>query len=257
MKPVASQWFQHERIAPDLIRIVEPHFDPIARANLWLLTGRDGHLLIDTGLGVSNLALYLAPLLDRPLTVVCTHAHFDHAGGLADFENTCLHCREVGTMTCGDAAAALALPAQGFNLERYFHALPHTGFSAAGYRFRASQVRRALDEGDVIDLGDRALEVLHLPGHSPGSIALYDRAQDTLYSGDVVYDGRLIDDAAGCMPDAYCVSMERLARLGPRLVHPGHYHSFGADRLRVLIAQYLAGRRDLGCPGDGASRAPA
>jgi len=42
MKPVATEWFQNERLAPDLIRITEKHFDPIARANLWLLTGATG-----------------------------------------------------------------------------------------------------------------------------------------------------------------------------------------------------------------------
>lgn len=249
MKPVATEWFQHERLAPDLIRITEKHFDPIARANLWLLFGRDRHLLIDTGLGVSNLARYLAPLLVKPLTVVCTHLHFDHAGGLADFSNTCLHCQEIDLMKRGDARAALAQPEQGFNVDDYFAELPYPGFSATSYRFRPCGVQRALNEGDVIDLGDRALEVLHLPGHSPGSVALYDRAQDTLYSGDVVYDGELIDNAFGCVPDTYAASLERLARLTPQLVHPGHYHSFGTERLQCLITDYLAGRRAPSCPG--------
>jgi len=248
MKPVAVDWFQHERVAPDLIRITEKYFDPIARANLWLLEGRDRHLLIDTGLGVSDLASYLAPLLDKPLTVVCTHMHFDHAGGLADFKNTCLHCHEIDLMQRGDADAALARPDQGFNLDEYFAELPYAGFSAAAYRFRPCVVQRALQEGDVIDLGNRALEVVHLPGHSPGSIALHERAQDTLYSGDVVYDGELIDNALGCVPEEYGRSMERLARLAPGLVHPGHYHSFDTERMHHLIAEYLAGRREPGCP---------
>ncbi len=248
MKPVATDWFQHERVAPDLIRITERHFDPIARANLWLLSGRDAHLLIDTGLGVSNLARYLAPLLDKPLTVVCTHAHFDHAGGLADFSNTCLHCHEIDLMRRGDATLALARPEQGFNVDAHFSELPYPGFSAADYRFRPCVVQRALHEGDLIDLGDRVLEVLHLPGHSPGSIALYDPAQYTLYPGDVVYDGELIDKALGCVPEDYAVSMERLARLAPRRVHPGHYHSFDTDRMQALITDYLAGLREPGCP---------
>ena len=248
MKPVAVDWFQREQVAPDLIRITEKHFDPIARANLWLLSGRDAHLLIDTGLGVSDLARYLAPLLDKPLTVVCTHAHFDHAGGLADFKSTCLHCHEIDLMRRGDVTAALARPEQGFNVDACFAALPYPGFSAADYRFRPCVVQRALNEGDVIDLGDRALEVLHLPGHSPGSIALFDRARDTLYSGDVVYDGELIDNALGCVPEDYATSMERLARLAPGLVHPGHYHSFDTQRMQALITDYLAGRRETGCP---------
>lgn len=249
MKPVARDWFQHKQVAPDLFRITEQHFDSIARANLWLVSGRDAHLLIDTGLGVSNLASYLAPLLDKPLTVVCTHAHFDHAGGLADFSATCLHGLEIDVMRRGDASAALARPEQGFNIDAYFQKLPFAGFSAAAYRFRPCVVHRALQDGDIIDLGDRALEVLHLPGHSPGSIALYDRAQDTLYSGDVVYDGELIDQAQGCVPEDYAASLERLARLAPRLVHPGHYHSFDTRRMQALIDDYLAGRREPGCPG--------
>jgi glyoxylase-like metal-dependent hydrolase (beta-lactamase superfamily II) len=248
MKPVATEWFQHERLAPNLIRITEKHFAPIARANLWLLFGRDRHLLIDAGLGVSDLARYLGPLLDRPLTVVCTHMHFDHAGCLADFQNTCLHCQEVKLMERGDATAALALPKQGFNVDNHFAELPYPGFSAARYRFRPCVVQRALEEGDVIDLGDRALEVLHLPGHSPGSIALYDKTQDTLYAGDVVYDGELIDNSLGCVPDIHATSMDRLARLAPRLVHPGHYQSFGTERLHRLITDYLAGNRMPGCP---------
>jgi glyoxylase-like metal-dependent hydrolase (beta-lactamase superfamily II) len=213
MKPVAVDWFQREQVTPDLIRITEKHFDPIARANLWLLSGRDVHLLIDTGLGVSDLARYLAPLLDKPLTVVCTHAHFDHAGGLADFKSTCLHCLEIDLMRRGDATAALAQPEQGFNVDAYFSELPYPGFSAANYRFRPCVVQRALNEGDV------------------------------------VYDGELIDKALGCVPEEYATSMERLARLAPRLVHPGHYHSFDTQRMQALIIDYLAGRREPGCPG--------
>ena len=57
------------------------------------------------------------------------------------------------------------------------------------------QVTQKLNDGDLIDLGDRCLRVIHLPGHSPGSIALLDVGSDRcLFSGDVVYDsGRKFD----------------------------------------------------------------
>jgi len=45
-------------------------------------------------------------------------------------------------------------------------------------------------DGDIIDLGDRAFEVLHLPGHSPGSIALFEAATKTLFSGDAITTAR-------------------------------------------------------------------
>ena len=47
---------------------------------------------------------------------------------------------------------------------------------------------RALDEGDVIDLGDRVFKVLHLPGHSRGSIGLLEEATGVFFSGDVIYE---------------------------------------------------------------------
>lgn len=248
MKTVATAWFRHDRVSPDLLRIIEPCFDAIARANLWLLTGRDRHVLIDTGLGVSDLAAYLVPLIDKPLLVVATHVHFDHAGGMADFSDNALHALEVDAMERGDAEAALAKPEQGFNLDDHFHQLPYEGFTAVDYRFKGAKVARHLVEGDVIDLGDKTLQVMHVPGHSPGSIALYEPAQRRLFSGDVLYEGALVDDAVGCCACDYVASMQRLARLDPSIVFPGHYATFGARRMRELIEDYLASRRSPGCP---------
>ena len=51
-----------------------------------------------------------------------------------------------------------------------------------------------MDEGDVIDLGNKAYQVLHLPGHSPGSIGLFDVKSKILFSGDAIYDGELLDN---------------------------------------------------------------
>lgn len=51
-----------------------------------------------------------------------------------------------------------------------------------------------LDEGDVIDLCSRELNILHLPGHSSGSIGLFDLKSKELFSGDALYDGELLDN---------------------------------------------------------------
>jgi hypothetical protein len=64
----------------------------------------------------------------------------------------------------------------------------------------------------------------------------------------VVYDGELIDNVHGCVPDDDAASMVRLARLAPRLVHPGHYRLLGSERLHRLVTDNLAGRRAPGCP---------
>jgi glyoxylase-like metal-dependent hydrolase (beta-lactamase superfamily II) len=98
---------------------------------------------------------------------------------------------------------------------------------------------RSLAEGDLVDLGDHTLTVLHMPGHSPGSIALFDVSDGTLFSGDVIYDDVLLDSLLGSDKEQYARSLRRLLALPVRVVRPGHGHSFGRERLHHLIDDYL------------------
>ena len=80
------------------------------------------------------------------------------------------------------------------------------------------------------------------------SIALYERATRTLFSGDVIYDGMLIDNAWHSDPEAYEHSLRRLRELPVEHVHAGHEGSFGRDRLITLIDSFLAGGQRLDDP---------
>jgi glyoxylase-like metal-dependent hydrolase (beta-lactamase superfamily II) len=81
--------------------------------------------------------------------------------------------------------------------------------------------------------------VLHLPGHSPGSIALLDEATCTPFSGDAVYDGIIVDTT----PFAHVPTYRRTMRHLPvRVVHGGHRESFGRDRFVEVCDAYLASR---------------
>jgi glyoxylase-like metal-dependent hydrolase (beta-lactamase superfamily II) len=94
-------------------------------------------------------------------------------------------------------------------------------------------------DNDILDLGDRHFEVIHTPGHSPGGIALWEAKTQILFSGDILYDGPLIEDCYHSDLGDYIASMERLARMSPRIVHGGHYPSFDGQRFHALIAQWL------------------
>ena len=106
----------------------------------------------------------------------------------------------------------------------------------------AAPATRLLEDGDVVDLGDRAFEVLHLPGHSPGSIGLWDASTGVLFSGDAVYDGPLLDELSDSDIAAYVATMRRLRELPVTVVHAGHEPSFGRDRLVELCDAYLRSR---------------
>ena len=117
--------------------------------------------------------------------------------------------------------------------------LPPAPYSSTEYNVTAAPATRLVGDGDVIDLGDRHFEVMHTPGHSPGEIMLWEAASGILFSGDTVYDGPLIDDAYHSDIAAYVVSMKRILDLPVRLVHGGHFPSFGGARYRALIREYL------------------
>jgi glyoxylase-like metal-dependent hydrolase (beta-lactamase superfamily II) len=126
-----------------------------------------------------------------------------------------------------------------------------------GFRITPAPLTGYLNEGDVIDLGDRVFDVFHLPGHAPGSIALYERKTRILFSGDVIYDGGLIDNAWHSDPEAYRRSLRRLLELPVEVIHAGHDSSFGRERLHQLINEYLAGGLRLGDPAAYVARMSA
>ena len=123
--------------------------------------------------------------------------------------------------------------------EYLLDALPDPSFSLSTFAIQSTRPTRTVDEGDVIDLGDRHFEVLHLPGHSPGSLGLYDSGSGTLFSGDAIYDGELLDDLPDSSISDYVVTMRRLRELPVQIVHGGHEPSFGRERLIQLIDGYL------------------
>ena len=118
------------------------------------------------------------------------------------------------------------------------------------YRLTACEPTQILNEGDVLDLGDRALEVLHLPGHSPVRIALYDPKTQELFSGDVIYDGELLDTLHCSHIPTYLATYDRLARLPVETVYPGHYRIFGKDDYWQIVDDYRRSRRSPSCPSE-------
>ena len=102
--------------------------------------------------------------------------------------------------------AEMGMPIEGALID----ALPHKGYDIRSYRVVPAPATRALQDGDIVHLGDKRFRVLHLPGHSPGSIGLWEEKTGILFSGDAVYDGDLIDDLPGSDIGAYITTMRKL-----------------------------------------------
>jgi glyoxylase-like metal-dependent hydrolase (beta-lactamase superfamily II) len=218
---------------------------------MWHVKGRNADLLIDAGMGISSLKKAMAELLDKPVMAVATHTHMDHIGSLYEFDQRLVHPLEAEQLRHPDDYPVLcschwpagmreAIESQGYEVpDILVDAYPYEGFDPLAFRTQKAEPTKLIDEGDVLDLGNSAFEVLHLPGHSPGSIGLWEKATGILFSGDAIYDGPLLDDIGGADKQAYARTMKRLRKLPVNVVHGGHDPSFGKKRLYELVDQYL------------------
>jgi glyoxylase-like metal-dependent hydrolase (beta-lactamase superfamily II) len=251
--PVAAEWFARRRIDDDVTLLWEPHVDPLVRCNIWHVRGRDHDLLVDSGLGIASLQAAAADLFEHPTTGVATHYHYDHTGGMPELAERLIHPLEAPLVARGAVWGSLTLDempdlkadlaAAGYPVgDLLVDALPHEGYDVAAYVLPAWEPTRMVAEGEVVDLGDRSFEVLHLPGHSPGSIGLWDEANAVLFSGDAIYDGPLLDQLGDSDVVAYLETMARLRALPVEVVHAGHEPSFGRARLVELCDAYLTSR---------------
>lgn len=233
-----ESWYATRAMGDGITWIYEPFIKEYYRCNIWHVRGRDRDLLIDSGMGVVSLREQVSALAQRPILAVASHTHFDHIGTHHEFADRAVHPAEADILAHPTRANTYA--------DKYvaddsiFTALPPGDWQALRYGVKAAPAQTLLEEGSRVDTGDRSFEVFHLPGHSDGSIALYERATETLFAGDVIYDGELAYDANNrAEMQQYVTSMKRLLNLPVRVVHGGHYPSFGQDRMRVIIQDFL------------------
>lgn len=230
-------WFQTREVEPGLFLTVEPAVDPMFRANLYTLHGRDADLQLDFGTGVAPLRPAL-PLTGKPVIALASHAHVDHVGGFHEFADRWGPAAEADFFA--DMAEAGTLQGVFRVWPEAMTALPAPGFRLEDWRLRPAPLTRPLREGDRVDLGDRVLTVLVLPGHSPGALALLDQRDGLLLSGDAIYDDELVDDIPGASVADYRQTMRRLLDLEFRIGHGGHGPAFTPARLREIARGYLA-----------------
>jgi len=204
----AEDWFEVYRIDDEIYAIYEPgQFEEVIS---FLIVGRDFALLFDTGLGIGNMRRVVEQLTDKDIVVLNSHTHYDHIGGNYLFDTiygTRLDYTAERSKGSGPEAVADFLQ-EGW----VWKPLP-PGFVAEEFRSRPFEIDHYVAEGDVIDIGGRALEILFTPGHAPDSICLLDRENRLLFTGDTFYLAPLYTHLPGSSFDDYVKTSTRLAGL--------------------------------------------
>ena len=124
--------------------------------------------------------------------------------------------------------------------ETLIEALPFESYNPESYRLKGAPATGLLAHGDIVDLGNHTYEVLHLPGHSPGGIGLFEEKTGVLYGADAIYDGPLIFEGPGMSVPDYRRTFDLLKSLPIKTIHGGHDPSFDHTRMMEIIAKYEA-----------------
>ncbi len=180
----------------------------------FLLAGNERALLVDSGMMTRNAKEIAESLTDLPISLVSTHADPDHIASNDEFPSFYMHSAEA---------------------VNYYNVQKRKG------RFIP------VDDGYVFNLGERLLQVIQIPGHTPGSIALFEKERGVLISGDTVQDGSIYMFGIMREMHAYLESLRKLERMMDsfRTVWPSH-GSFplspdAIPQLRESAEKYLKG----------------
>ena len=212
-----DSWFAVEEIDNDTFAISE--YRHWGETHCYLLLGTESAILIDTGLGISNIRNIVDHLTSLPVMVVTTHVHWDHIGGHKYFENIAVHEAEKDWLS---VRFPIPLQVVKHNLICQPCDFPED-FILDDYQIFKGIPQQILHDGDCLTLGNRMITVIHTPGHSPGHCCFYEPEREYLYSGDLVYSGCLDAFYPSTDPQLFWQSLRKIQSLEISRILPGHH----------------------------------
>ena len=154
------------KIDIDYIQPGVVHFEDNIDSSFYLIEGRDKALLIDTGCGGGNIHRLASAFTDKPIELAVTHDHGDHDAHAMEFSKVYMHRADID------------------------------GMREKQERFRIPENERLdpahftpVEDGSVIPLGDSVVRVLHIPGHTAGSVVFVDEGRKVVFTGDAIGSG--------------------------------------------------------------------
>ena len=204
---VSDGWFEVYKVAPGTFAIYEPHQSEEVIS--YLIVGQKQALLFDTGMGIADIRKIASRLTSRPVVVLNSHTHDDHVGGNWQFNSIfgmdTAFTRENAKGSTADAQAEIAPGEICGNLPK--------GFDPKAYRTKPWHISFFIHDGFRINLGGRTVEVIATPGHTPDAVALIDRDNKLLFTGDTYYPAPIWLYRPETDLAAYEKSIARLAAL--------------------------------------------
>lgn len=241
----SNEWFEVYEVEHGIWAIYEPF--QWQEVISYLIVGDDSAVLFDTGNGIGDIRSVIDRLTDKKIRVLNSHSHFDHIGGNYQFEEILSVSTPFSLgKTKGRQDDEIRMEV---SPDALCKGLPE-GVDESKHRTRPYSIMGQVRDGDILDLGGRRLEVLHVPGHTDDAIALLDREAGFLWSGDSFYEGPIWLFAPETDLASYQATVARMAAIAPDLqaVFPAHNTPKANPalliELRDRLDEVLAGKLD-------------
>jgi len=209
--PVSDPWFEVYKPAPGVFAIYEPH--QAEEVISYLIAGQKQALLLDTGMGISDIKKVSSLLTMSTVIVLNSHTHYDHVGG--NWEFTTIYGMDKD-FTRKNAQGSREDAQAEITPDQICGTLPKE-FNSKAYATRPWKITATVHDGDRFDLGARTLELIATTGHTPNAISLIDRANGLLFTGDTYYPAPIWLFLPETDLNAYAASIRRLAALAPQI----------------------------------------
>lgn len=217
---IKDPWFTVQEI--DLTTYAISEYGHWEKVHSFLLIGESKAVLIDSGLGIDDISRVTSQLTQLTIEVLTTHVHADHIGSHDKFKQIYVHEADQDWLING--IQGLSIEQIRKDMGRNITIPTPDSFDPHTYTPFQGKPTGLLSDGGVIELGNRRLEVLHTPGHSPGHLAFFDQTNGYLFTGDLLYDETPVyAHYPSTNPVDLANSFEKIASLdGVRMVYGSH-----------------------------------
>lgn len=177
-----SKQYEVKKIYENTYSIKEEGFEGLD-TYMYLLVGEEKALLVDCGFGIIDLKKIIGEITDKPVICVCTHGHHDHVMGVCQLEECYIHSVDAEIFTFNMCEPCLRMYATNNALTVH---KTSEGFSefAEEWINKTYPLPKMLDDIPSFDLGNRKVYWRLIPGHTRGSIALYDEKNSAAFDSD-------------------------------------------------------------------------
>lgn len=211
-----TNWFTIKRVHPQVFSIAEfHHFEKVVS---YLFVGKTEAVLFDTGMGYADIKLAIRSITHLPVRVFLTHAHWDHIGGINQFNSVSVYNNPFEEKCL--QSGFISTDIEELYKQKYFQ----KPYIPCEYTIKGTSEYKLLSDREVIFAGDIHIKVIHTAGHTPGSVCYFLKELNILIAGDTVYPGPLYAYLPESDIVAYSRSIKKLLVVTDKntLILPGH-----------------------------------